>query len=244
MKRENKSSIFLSVMAAVISICAVLLLVVAVLILISVPKNQGAYDFIKDHGSLIAGLVGFLGIFFLVKSQRNTTKSLIRSDWLADAYKATILADNCVHRMRALSLKDKQDYHNCDQIYLDGILNISSMCTLVKKLSKRNVNMILKYRAIFIALHYLASLHVEVKAGIVGNPQTYIPMRLEQVRIMVEGSDMEDQILKCIDQYYRSPANHKETLILIFNSFIKMCTALIESNNDIVIMLDSISLDV
>lgn len=79
MKKESWSSIFLSVIAVIILICAALLLTLATLSFISAPKNQDVYDFIKDHGSLIAGLIGFGGVLVLVVVQMRTTKNIINS---------------------------------------------------------------------------------------------------------------------------------------------------------------------
>ncbi|MBS7819657.1 hypothetical protein, partial [Wohlfahrtiimonas chitiniclastica] len=38
------------------------------------------YDFLKDHGSLIAGIIGFIGIFILVWNQSKTTERLVESN--------------------------------------------------------------------------------------------------------------------------------------------------------------------
>lgn len=77
MKKENTSSIFLSVITVILLICAILLLMIAGLSFISAPKNQNAYDFIKDHGSFAAGILGFIGIFILVWSQSQSTKKTV-----------------------------------------------------------------------------------------------------------------------------------------------------------------------
>ena len=85
MKKENKSSIFLSVIAVIILICTVLLLALAVLSFISAPKNQSYYDFIKDHGSfigaLIGGLIGFAGVIWLVWNQKRETEKILSSNF-------------------------------------------------------------------------------------------------------------------------------------------------------------------
>ncbi|OYQ79154.1 hypothetical protein B9T11_07915 [Wohlfahrtiimonas chitiniclastica] len=48
------------------------------------------YDFLKDHGSLIAGIIGFIGIFILVWNQNKTTKKMLRSQ--DESTKATVEA--------------------------------------------------------------------------------------------------------------------------------------------------------
>lgn len=80
MKKENKSSIFLSVIAVIILICAALLLVIASLSFISAPKNQGYYDLIKDHGSLIAGVLAVIAAIITIIFHWFSTNKAIDSN--------------------------------------------------------------------------------------------------------------------------------------------------------------------
>lgn len=42
--------------------------------------EKGVYDFLKDHGSLIAGIIGFGGVIWLILAQKEETKKILSSN--------------------------------------------------------------------------------------------------------------------------------------------------------------------
>lgn len=75
------TAVFLYLLGASIAICGILLLIIATLGFISAPKHQAFYNFIKDHGSLLAGMISFVGVIWLILSQKKETKKILDSNF-------------------------------------------------------------------------------------------------------------------------------------------------------------------
>lgn len=65
MKKEEYCSIFMTTLMIAIPVGAIIILIVYAFGIIAVPKDKTTYDFIKDHGSLIAGIIGIIGVFYI-----------------------------------------------------------------------------------------------------------------------------------------------------------------------------------
>lgn len=77
MKKEECCSVFMTTLMIAIPIGAVIILIVYVFGIVAVPKDKTTYDFIKDHGSLIAGIFAVLAVVATITYQNiNTTKQI------------------------------------------------------------------------------------------------------------------------------------------------------------------------
>lgn len=68
-KKEEYCSIFMTTLMFVIPIGAIASLLIEIFGFVSIPKNKSAYDFIKDHGSLIAGLIALIAAWWTIQTQ-------------------------------------------------------------------------------------------------------------------------------------------------------------------------------
>ncbi|OYQ84363.1 hypothetical protein B9T21_10160 [Wohlfahrtiimonas chitiniclastica] len=79
MDKEKYIAIFMTTLMIALPIGAVMTLIVYEFGVMAVPEHKTTYDFIKDHGSLIAGFIGLFGVGILVIVQMRTTMSIINS---------------------------------------------------------------------------------------------------------------------------------------------------------------------
>lgn len=79
MKKDKYIAMFMTTLMIAIPIGAVMILMVYAFGLMTIPDGKTTYDFIKDHGSLIAGLIGIVGVGILVFFQIKTHKEIIEN---------------------------------------------------------------------------------------------------------------------------------------------------------------------
>lgn len=78
---ERHFSIFMTTLMIAIPVGAVIILIIYAFGFVAIPEEKTTYEFIKDHGSLIAGLIGFGGVAWLIINQNRETNKLIKSEY-------------------------------------------------------------------------------------------------------------------------------------------------------------------
>ncbi|OYQ79074.1 hypothetical protein B9T12_04685 [Wohlfahrtiimonas chitiniclastica] len=80
MDKEKYIAIFMTTLMIALPIGAMMILIVYAFGIMAVPEHKTTYDFIKDHGSLTAGIISIVGVLILIWHQGKTTKEVIESN--------------------------------------------------------------------------------------------------------------------------------------------------------------------
>lgn len=144
---------------AIYCFVVVIFSVLLVFLMSEVFSAKSIYDFLKDQGSLIAGIIGFSGVFIVIWNQNKTTKHIIKANYLEKAYSTLIQINSCIDRMSRTSVEDDNSLQILDELYIDGLEKISSLIIISQQLNATS-NILLSYHNKFIVLHSL--LYIEV----------------------------------------------------------------------------------
>lgn len=146
MKKEEYFSIFMTTLMIVIPIGAVIAL------LIEIFSISGIYKALTDLGSFIAGIIGVIGVLFLVLNQNKTTEKTVNATLKAIHIESKEVEkrtnkENLVKVLQHISninnLPDKQDI----QIELNKAIDGFAIFTIMNNIE---INHIEKYRLSFI----------------------------------------------------------------------------------------------
>lgn len=223
---------------------AVVLLLSAIFTLFTLSEIFGYGSikaFIEANGSLLAGILGFGGVFILVRSQDKSTKALIKSESIEKGYEATLRSDNAIHKIRTLSLKKAEEKALLDEAYHEGLLNISIVVSLLSRFEVEQIELSLKYRSNFIAMYLLAALHIDIKFSAIEDMDSYAIRKLESAKKLVSNVTLKDGIQEVISKFDSNNTGYM--LNMIFIQHANISRELLIQNSGILFMFNKISRD-
>lgn len=201
------------------------------------------YDFIKDHGSLFAGLIGFSGIFILVWFQNKITRETIKSRNLEQAYDTIIILSSYVADLRKLSLHihdEKNAKIIIDDYHSSGLLKATFLQALFRKLGLGSEKEINRYREVYLICCFLLSVYFDLYSKTVNKQsisQDIIKegieslIELKEMIVLKENIEMIDNLIKIMN--IANTGDIKDILDLsskILNKFAKSIVLLVNFN--------------